>query len=161
MAAAVPKLHDAIAAWSGEKSPRVLCIDDEPDISRIIKIRLEQYGVDVRRAFNGMQGYWLAIDMRPDVIVTDMVMPDGEGTYVMGRLKSHPLTQEIPVIVLSGQDNPALKRQMLSLGASAYLIKPLVVDELIRELRTHIVLPETPGRISHVATLMEQSLDAL
>ena len=154
-------MHDAIAAWSGEKSPRVLCIDDEPDISRIIKIRLEQYGVDVRRAFNGMQGYWLAIDMRPDVIVTDMVMPDGEGTYIMGRLKSHPLTQQIPVIVLSGQDNPALMRQMLSLGARAYLIKPLVVDDLIRELRTHIVLPETPGRNSRVATLMEQSLDAI
>ena len=49
----------------------------------------------------------------PDVIVTDMVMPDGEGTYVMGRLKSHPLTGNIPVIVLSGQANPALKPDAL------------------------------------------------
>ena len=128
------------------RMPKVLCIDDDPEISKIIKIRLECYGIDVLRSFNGMQGYWTALDMTPDVIITDMVMPDGEGNYIVGRFRSNGITANVPIIVLSGQVNPALKRLMFGLGASAYLTKPLVVEELIRELRKHIAFSAASQR---------------
>ena len=123
---------------------KVLSIDDDPAISEVLMHRLRAYGVDVIRAFNGTQGYWTALDMRPDVIISDMIMPEGDGNYMFMRLKDHPLTADIPVIVLTGQKNPALKRQMLSLGVDAYFTKPLNFDELLKELRRHIDFSETP-----------------
>ena len=126
------------------KPRTVLCIDDDPDVSKSLQIRLAGYGVDVLRAFNGMQGYWTAVAQVPDVIICDMSMPEGDGNYIFGRLKSHPLTENIPVIVLTGQGNPALKRTMLSFGLDAFLNKPLVFDDLLRELRAFLDLPEEP-----------------
>jgi DNA-binding response OmpR family regulator len=126
------------------KRVKVLCIDDDPDISKVLKIRLAAYNVEVLRAFNGMHGYWTAVGERPDAIICDMSMPEGDGNYIFSRLKSHPLTQDVPVIVLTGQRNPALKRTMLSLGVEAYLEKPLIFDELLRGLRGCLDLPEHP-----------------
>jgi two-component system, OmpR family, response regulator RpaA len=117
------------------KRPKILCIDDDPRISDALGLRLERYGIDVIAAFQGMQGFWTALDARPDAVICDLVMPGGEGNYIVSRFKSHALTKDVPVMVLTGHRNPAVKRQMLSLGVSAYLTKPLVLDELLRELR--------------------------
>jgi DNA-binding response OmpR family regulator len=122
----------------------ILCIDDDPDISKAIKLRLAPYGVEVLRAFSGMQGFWTALDSHPDLILIDLAMPDGDGNYIFGRLRSHPLTQNVPVIILSGQVNPGIKRTMLSQGVSAYLTKPLDFPDLIRALRAHVRLADTP-----------------
>jgi len=120
---------------TGPRKLKVLCIDDDPEITKAIKLRLEPHGVEVVRAFDGMQGYWTALDTRPDVIICDMIMPDGEGNYLFARFRSHSLTKDVPIIILTGAANPALKRQMLSVGVDAYLAKPLVFDELLSELR--------------------------
>jgi DNA-binding response OmpR family regulator len=120
------------------KHPQVLCIDDDPDISKILKIRLEPLGVDVLRAFSGMQGYWTALDMRPSLIILDMVMPDGGGNYIFGRLRSHPLTQKIPVLMLTGVNTPGVRRQMFGLGVDGYLTKPLNFDVLIDHIRQYV-----------------------
>ena len=124
---------------------RVLVIDDDPDISRALALRLAPYGIEVIRAFSGAHGFWTGLDMIPDLIITDMVMPDGEGNYIFGRFKAHPLTKNIPIIVLTGQDNPGLKRMMLSLGVSAYLQKPIVIEELLHQMRQHLNLPLLPS----------------
>ena len=120
--------------------PKVLCIDDDPNVSRSILIHMQPYEVDVIRAFNGMQGYWMGLDSRPDVIITDLKMPEGEGNYIFARFQSHPLTKDVPVIVLTGETNPAMKRRMLSQGASAYFTKPWNSHELLHELERHIDL---------------------
>ena len=122
----------------------MLVIDDDPDISAAIALRLSTYSVDVLPAFAGMPGYWTAIDMHPDVILCDMRMPDGEGNYIVGRLQSHPLTQNIPIIIITGQDNPGTRRVMLSMGVAAYFNKPIVMKDLIDELRRYILLPRAP-----------------
>lgn len=145
---AVPKPAEretsTLAEQSPPRRPKVLCIDDDPEITQVIKIRLECYGVSVLRAFSGMQGFWTALDCRPQVIICDMNMPDGEGNYVNGRLKAHPITKDIPVIILTGQANPGLKRQMFCSGVSAYLPKPLVFEDLLGELRKHLDLSRHP-----------------
>jgi|GEM_PF-3228260 DNA-binding response OmpR family regulator len=122
---------------------RILCIDDDPDVSRILKKRLAAYGADVVRAFSGMQGFWTALDSPPDVIILDLAMPDGDGSYIVGRLRSHPLTEKVPIIMLTGQTNPGVKRSMLALGIGVYLTKPLKFDQLLRSLRDYIDLPAT------------------
>ncbi len=127
------------------KAPRVLVVDDAPDISKAIKIRLRKYGVEVDRAFSGMQGYWTALKCQPDVIVMDFRMPDGYGNFLLGKLRSHSMTRNIPVIVLTGQcignqKDFALERELISLGAVAFLSKPMDFEELKNELQRHINL---------------------
>ena len=122
------------------RRPRILCIDDDPDISKILKLRLESFGIDVLRAFNGMQGYWTALDMRPDMIILDMVMPDGAGNYIFGRLRSHPLTEKVPVLMLTGVNTPGVRRQMFGMGVDAYLTKPLDFNALLDHIRQYVPL---------------------
>jgi DNA-binding response OmpR family regulator len=138
-----PPVDLVLSAELPDQRLELLSIDDDPEISDLIDERLREYGVSVFRAFSGMQGYWMGLDNRPDAIITDLGMPDGEGNYIFGRFRSHPLTEKTPVIVLTGQTNPAIKRQMLSLGVDAYLTKPIVWTELLTELRRHITLSES------------------
>lgn len=126
-----------------ERKPTILSVDDDPDISRALRLRLGSYGINVLRAFNGMQGYWMALRERPDVIITDFRMPEGRGNMLLGRLKSHSLTKDIPVLILSGgtmkgQKDHALEREMRSLGAAKFFRKPLDFDALLMELEKHI-----------------------
>jgi CheY-like chemotaxis protein len=119
---------------------KILTIDDDPDVTYMIKLRLERLGLEVLEAATGMQGFWKAVECRPQVIICDLNMPDGEGSYVFGRLTSHPVTKDIPVIILTGLSNPALRRHMLGLGVAGFLQKPVVFEDLITELRKHISL---------------------
>jgi signal transduction histidine kinase len=123
---------------AAQRRPRVLCIDDDPEFSETVAHRLRTHDIDVVRAFDGTQGYWTALRERPDVILLDLTMPEGEGNYVFARLRSHPLTEKIPVIVVTGQANPAVKREFLSLGVSGYLVKPLEWQQLMDELGVFI-----------------------
>ncbi len=124
--------------------PIVLVIDDDADISKTIMVRLAPYGIDVRRAFDGMQGFWTALDVRPDAIILDMQMPDGGGDYVIGRFKSHSLLANIPTIILTGAANPAVERKMMGMGANGYLKKPLVFQELLDTLGRYLDFPKSP-----------------
>jgi DNA-binding response OmpR family regulator len=125
----------------GPSSPKVLLIDDDPDVSKALGLRLRACGVQAFRAFTGMQGYWAALSQNPAVIISDLGMPDGEGNYLLVRLKTNPLTARIPVIILTGTVDGALERHMLSLGAVAYFTKPADFDALVSELQKHIPLP--------------------
>lgn len=137
----------AAPSASSAGTATVLVIDDDPDISKTLQVRLAPFGVRTLRAFNGMQGLWLALKEHPAVIITDYAMPDGQGDYVLRRLAEHAVTARIPVIVLTGRahhghpDSP-LASQMADLGAAAFLTKPLDFDALLHELRKHVVLAE-------------------
>src|SRR3972149_4510667 len=86
------------AAW-----PTILCIDDDPQIAETIALRLNQYEVNMLSACHGMHGFWLAMTNRPNVIVTDVVMPQGGGEYVVDCLRHNSDTHDIPIIVLTGR----------------------------------------------------------
>jgi CheY-like chemotaxis protein len=135
-----PEIEDCPA-----KRPKIMAIDDDPDVSEVLKRRLEPYGVDVLRAFSGMQGFWSCLDARPDVIISDLRMTDGDGSYILHRLRAHALTQKTPVIILTGQTNPAIRRDLLSQGADAFLYKPMVFSELLKVLQKLIQLPPFPS----------------
>lgn len=127
--------------FSSPTRPKILTIDDDPDVTYMLKLRLERLGLEVIEASGGMQGFWKAVECRPQVVTCDLSMPDGEGSYIYGRLATHPVTKDIPVIILTGLSNPALRRHLLGLGVAAFLAKPVVFDELIGELRKHVALP--------------------
>jgi DNA-binding response OmpR family regulator len=120
--------------------PRILCIDDDPAVCRSLKIQLQNYTVEVFTAAFGSQGYWETLIRRPDVIITDLRMPQGSGDYVVECLKRNPVTRDIPVIVLTGRRDAALQRYLRGLGIAQYLVKPVAFEELRSELRRFITL---------------------
>jgi CheY-like chemotaxis protein len=122
--------------------PWVLTIDDDSDLSFSLKVRLAEHGVDVLRAFEGMEGFRYAFAGQAQAIILDYEMPDVNGDYVLRRLQENPVTRNIPVVVLTGHQDNALKRKMFNLGAAAFLTKPVRWEELWEELQKHITPPE-------------------
>ncbi|HEX2171560.1 MAG TPA: response regulator [Dehalococcoidia bacterium] len=107
---------------------RILVVDDEPDIARLIQRYLERAGYQVRIARTGAEAQTLAATERPDLITLDVILPDVDGFEVLDHLKSNPATATIPVILLSSlPDGPDGKL----LGAVDYLTKPVAEKTLI------------------------------
>ena len=115
--------------------PWVMCVDDDPEFANTLKLRLQQHGVDVLHAFAGMEGYRYAFTHEAHAIILDQEMPDGNGEYILRRLKESPATEGIPVIVLTGTKDQALARRMYNLGATRFLTKPVDWDDLWNELQ--------------------------
>ena len=138
------------ASFDLENIPWALCIDDDHDFSRALKIRLESHGAAVIQAFNGREGYRFAFTWPASVIVMDYSMPNGQGDYILGRLKDNPITKSIPVVVVTGSKDAVLKRQMLAMGAAAFFVKPVNFVELVEHLTKYIDLVGVPKRPSMI-----------
>lgn len=117
---------------------RILCVDDDDDLTRIIKARLQRASVEVTRAASGKEGLKLAHSRRPDAVITDLGMSHGDGEFLLRRLKSRSSTASIPVIVISGLADSKRVAQIQQYGASAVLRKPIGFDDLFTELQTHL-----------------------
>jgi DNA-binding response OmpR family regulator len=116
----------------------ILCIDDDPEITRIWQIRLSRYGITVVCAANGADGFAMAREKSPDVILLDLCLPYEDGHQVLIRLRSDPQTRDIPVLMLTGGDARAVERQASLHRADDYLSKPINFAELLERLATHI-----------------------
>ncbi|MFK7818071.1 MAG: PleD family two-component system response regulator [Planctomycetaceae bacterium] len=128
-----------------ERTHRILCIDDDDDLTRIIKARLQRFPVEVVRASNGKEGLQLTRSQRPSIIITDLQMQRGDGEYLLRRLKSRPSTASIPVLVISGITDPQRRAQAQLMGASAVLSKPIRFEILVEEISRHLELnPSMP-----------------
>jgi DNA-binding response OmpR family regulator len=120
--------------------PTILCIDDDPDVTWTIEVRLKAYDVTVKRAFHGMQGIWEVARARPDLIIMDLAMPRGDGSYILRCLRSKSETYVVPIIVLTGLRDPALASRMIREGANAFLHKPLAFDDLLHNMSRFVDL---------------------
>lgn len=119
---------------------RILCVDDDPDISRSIQFRLGDYRVVVRRSFFGTQGYSEAVKYSPDLIIMDHAMPNGDGQYLLETLRQNQHTADIPVIVLTGMRDDTLRTRMLAMGANQFLNKPIRFEDLFNVINRLVPL---------------------
>lgn len=146
--AGTPEPTDKQSRW-------ILHIEDDQDLSAALSMRLQPHGFSVLRAFNGMEGYRRAF-MRPaSAIILDMELPNGNGDYVMRRLKENPVTKDIPVIVLTGKKERSVERKMMNLGVDVYLTKPLNLDALLAALQ-QVSKPGKAPNVPHGATAERQ-----
>jgi CheY-like chemotaxis protein len=118
--------------------PWILCIDDDADFTDALRIRLEEHGVAVARAFNGMAGYRLAFTQPASAILLDFNMPNGQGDYILSRLKDNPVTRSIPVVVISGARDKTLQRRLLAMAALAFFEKPVDFETLRNHLSQYV-----------------------
>jgi two-component system, OmpR family, KDP operon response regulator KdpE len=111
---------------------RILVVDDEPQISRVMRVSFGAEGFDVRTAADGEAAMDLVRDWRPDLLVTDLAMPHVNGIELCRRVRK--LTP-IPIIVLSVKGDERTKIEALDAGADDYVTKPFNMNELLARVR--------------------------
>lgn len=114
------------------RKSRILVVDDEPQLTRVLRTGLGARGYDVRTAFDGLSGWDTFRDWQPDLVITDLAMPNMDGLELCRRLRS---ISQIPIIVLSAKGEEKTKVQALDLGADDYITKPFGIDELLARVR--------------------------
>jgi len=120
---------------------RVLVVDDEPQIVRALRINLAARGYDVVTAPDGREALRLAAQVRPDVVVLDLGLPDIDGATVIDGLRGW---SSVPIIVLSARLDSGDKVAALDAGADDYVTKPFGMDELLARLRAAVRRASVP-----------------
>jgi putative two-component system response regulator len=113
---------------------KILIIDDEERNRRLFEIFVKADGHEVEIAASGETGLIAASATAPDLILLDLMMPGRDGFEVARALKSNPLTQAIPIIVISSLDDVASRQRLLSTGVDDFIVKPIDRWELSQRI---------------------------
>jgi two-component system, OmpR family, KDP operon response regulator KdpE len=114
---------------------RILVVDDEPQITRVLRTALSAQGYDIRVANDGEMALEIMKDWSPNLIVSDLAMPNLDGVQLTRRVRS---SSQIPIIVLSVRDQERTKIEALDAGADDYVTKPFNTNELLARVRAHL-----------------------
>lgn len=132
----------------------VLVVDDEANIVTLLETWLETIGCRVISASDGEEGVVKAMELKPDLILLDGMMPKMSGFDACSKLKSHPETCEIPVIFLTVQGEVQDVVKGLEAGAHGYMTKPFKPQELLARVRSTLKLKQIQDRLkSHTTNL--------
>jgi two-component system, sensor histidine kinase and response regulator len=123
-----------------QKKPLILVVDDIPDNLLIFGMALRKTGYNVSIESEPKKVLNRARELKPDIILLDILMPEMDGYLVCEQLKSDPETMDIPVIFLTARSNPEDVIKGFKTGASDYIIKPFSVQEAVARIVTHIEL---------------------
>lgn len=111
---------------------RILVVDDEPHIVKLVSFALERNGHEILQANDGAEGVKLAAEEQPDLILMDVMMPVMTGYDALDRLKSDSATRDIPVVMLSAKSQEYEQEEGLRRGALQYICKPFTPRDLAR-----------------------------
>ena len=132
-------------------SERVLVVDDEADILKLVAFNLQSAGFQTLTALTGQRAIEVATEALPDLIVLDLMLPDIQGTEVCRELKQSEATRNIPIIFLTAKGDEIDRVVGFELGADDYVTKPFSVRELVLRVRAvlkrHAVAPKEPRPI--------------
>jgi two-component system KDP operon response regulator KdpE len=131
---------------------RILIADDEPQITRVLRTGLTTRGYDVRVAADGESALDTFKDWHPDLVVTDLSMPNLDGIELCRRLR---LISQIPIIVLSVRGEERTKVEALDAGADDYVTKPFGIEELLARVRATLRRVSTSASEDDAATVLE------
>jgi two-component system, OmpR family, KDP operon response regulator KdpE len=115
-----------------DQSQRILVVDDEPQLTRVLRRSLMTEGYDVRVAADGQSALQAFRDWPPSLVVTDLAMPNMDGLELCRRLRA---VSNVPIIVLSVRGEEKTKVEALDSGADDYVTKPFGMDELLARIR--------------------------
>ena len=115
--------------------PRILIIDDDPAIAELVAINLELAGYDVNRAEDGLKGQALAVQLQPDLVMLDLMLPKVDGFTVCQRIRRDERISDIPILMLTALGQTQDKVDGFNAGADDYLTKPFEVEEMLVRVR--------------------------
>ena len=114
---------------------RILCVEDNDDNLHMLQRRLTRAGFEVTVAMDGLEGVATAISAPPDLIVMDLNLPTLDGWEATRRLKSRPVTKQIPIIALSAHAMEEHRQKALVAGCDDFETKPVNFEVLIEKIR--------------------------
>lgn len=114
---------------------RILVVDDEAQITRVLRTTLSSHGYDIRTANDGETALEIVRDWPPDMVVTDLAMPGMDGLELCRRLRTNT---QVPIIVLSVRGEERTKVKALDAGADDYVTKPFGMEELLARVRANL-----------------------
>ncbi len=114
---------------------RILVVDDEPQITRVLRTTLSSQNYDIRVANDGETALEIMKDWTPDLVITDLAMPHMDGLELCKRIRA---TSEMPILVLSVREQERTKVQALDAGADDYVTKPFGMSELLARVRANL-----------------------
>lgn len=117
------------------QTPKILIVDDDPDLSRGLKLRLRANHYETCHASDGYSAIAVAQKEQPNLIILDLGLPAGDGYVVLERLQNSDILSNIPVIVLTCRDAQTNEQRCLQAGAIAFFQKPADNAELLQVIR--------------------------
>ncbi|MBI2093281.1 MAG: response regulator [Candidatus Omnitrophica bacterium] len=129
---------------------RILLVDDEPSIVKMVSKRLEVEGFEVLTAYDGHAGLLAAQSQQPDLIILDLMLPKMNGYEVCRLLKFDQKSQHIPIILFTARAQEKDEQLGNECGADAYVRKPFKSEELLGKVRSLLPSSATP-EVSHGA----------
>jgi two-component system KDP operon response regulator KdpE len=132
--------------------PRILVVDDEAQLTRVLRTGLKSRGYDVRVAADGLTALETFGDWHPELVITDLAMPNMDGLELCRRLR---LISQVPIIVLSAKGEEKIKVEALDIGADDYVTKPFGIDELLARVRASLRRAAAPVSGEAAPTVLE------
>lgn len=114
---------------------RILVVDDDKAINELIKVNLELHGYDVIQAYNGIEGFALAKQEYPELVILDVMMPEVDGYTVAQRIRQCSEIADTPIIMLTALSELDNKVSGFNIGVDDYLTKPFEIEELLVRVR--------------------------
>ena len=121
-----------------KKTTRILVVDDDEKILRVIEALLIPHGYEVITARNGQEAITSMSIAKPNLVLMDIFMPEMDGYSALGKIKENDATKEVPVIMVTAVGQELNKQLAESLGAAGYITKPFKSEELL-EVISHIL----------------------
>jgi DNA-binding response OmpR family regulator len=128
-------------------SVKILAVDDEDDVRRLIQIKLKKEGFEVLTAVNGLEGFEKARDERPDVVLLDVMMPKMDGYTAAAKIKAEVSPAPI-IIMLTARGGEGDVVEGLTGGADDYIVKPFAPRELIARVNVALIKAGKQARIA-------------
>lgn len=129
---------------------KILVVDDDRAINELIKVNLKLAGYDVIQAFDGTQGFALAKQELPNMLILDVMMPNVDGYTVAQRVRQNETTKNIPILMLTALSDIEDKGRGFSIGIDDYLVKPFDMEEL--KMRVKAILKRSNQLPESMAT---------
>jgi DNA-binding response OmpR family regulator len=120
---------------SAGSGPHILVIEDEPAVQTLLRKQLTANGYQVTVAADGLDGLMKLETIRPDLVISDVMMPNLDGIEFVRAIKQHQETQRIPVIFLTAKSDPRSMIEGINVGARFYVTKPFQIDDLLSKVK--------------------------
>jgi DNA-binding response OmpR family regulator len=131
---------------------KILVIEDDPAISRLVDYSLRHEGYEVTAATNGLEGIRKAQNEAPDLVILDVMLPGMDGFEICHRLRSEPDTARLPILMFSAKAQEIDKKTGLKVGADDYLPKPAAPAEIVNRVRKLLADKEKGAEVQEKAS---------
>ena len=136
--------------------PHILVVDDEPQITRVLRTSLSAQGYDIRVANSGEMALEIMKDWSPNMIITDLSMPAMDGVELCRRVRAF---SQVPILVLSVRDKERQKVEALDAGADDYVTKPFGMNELMARVRANLRRTPTESQADAIIEIGDFRID--